>query len=68
MIDFSHPNKLVQKSIMFNAKKHTCVQIEQKYTKMLPFTDNDVVGKNYKVTKDGKFAIMATICPDWRKK
>lgn len=64
LLDFKQPSELISRSITFSTKHYTCEKIIEKHTKLLPLDNKP---KNYFLTKDGKFAIMGTICPDWRQ-
>ena len=66
LFDIQNPNQLVSKSISFSAKHYTCEQMSKNHTIMLPL--DNIGGKHYHYTKDGKYAVIGYICPDWRKK
>ena len=64
LLDFKQPSELISRSITFSTRHYTCEKIIEKHTKLLPLNSKS---KNYFLTKDGRFAVMGTICPDWRK-
>ena len=64
LLDFKQPSELISRSITFSTKHYTCEKIIEKHTKLLPL---DNKSKNHFLTKDGRFAVMGTICPDRRK-
>ena len=66
LMDIQNPKHLVSKSIQFNAKHYTCEKMAENHTMMLPL--DNIGGKHYHYTKDGKYAVIGYICPDWRKK
>ena len=66
LFDIQNPNQIVSKSISFSAKHYTCEQMSKNHTIMLPL--DNIGGKHYHYTKDGKYAVIGYICPDWRKK
>ena len=66
LFDIQNPNQLVSKSISFSAKHYTCEKMVKNHTTMLPL--DNIGGKHYHYTKDGKHAVIGYICPDWRKK
>ena len=66
LFDIQNPNQLVSKSISFSAKHYTCEQMSKNHTIMLPL--DNIGGKHYHYTKDGKYAVIGYVCPDWRKK
>ena len=66
LFDIQNPNQLVSKSISFSAKHYTCEQMSKNHTIMLPL--DNIEGKHYHFTKDGKTPVIGVICPDWRKK
>ena len=66
LFDIQNPNQLVSKSISFSAKHYTCEKMVKNHTIMLPL--DNIGGKHYHYTKDGKYAVIGYICPDWRKK
>jgi len=66
LMDIQNPKHLVSKSIQFNARHYTCEKMVKNHTAMLPL--DNIGGKHYHYTKDGKYAVIGYICPDWRKK
>ena len=66
LMDIQNPKHLVSKSIQFNARHYTCEKMNKNHTTMLPL--DNIGGKHYHYTKDGKYAVIGYICPDWRKK
>ena len=66
LMDIQNPKQLVSKSIQFNARHYTCEKMVKNHTTMLPL--DNIGGKHYHYTKDGKYAVIGYICPDWRKK
>ena len=66
LVDLENPRHIVSKSISFNAQHYTCEKVIKGETKMLEIDETSK--KHYFLTKNGKQAVLATICPDWRKK
>ena len=65
LMDIQNPKHLVSKSIQFSVKHYSCEKMVENHTTMLPLDNTE--GKHYHYTKDGKYAVIGYICPDWRE-